>query len=389
MVDTKKLYDEFPYEKSFTATVLSCEEIKNKKEKVTGYAVVLDQTLFFPKEGGQSCDRGILGGFEVSDVQIRKAVITHVVAGALEVGSVVSGKIDWDFRFSNMQNHTGEHILSGLIHRKYGYNNVGFHLSESEVTMDMDGVVSSEALAEIEREANGAVWANIPVSCTYPSKDVLKDLDYRSKIEIDGPVRIVEVPGFDLCACCAPHVAATGEIGLIKILKCINYKGGIRLTIACGKRAFEALSGAFATETALGQLLSVKPFEITDRVNALQTEIFNLRTQIVGIQREAVEKKAALVKEGAPNAFFFEKDLDTDAQRDFVNLLKDKVSGCAGVFVGDDESGWKYIIGSNSVDSREVNNVLRASFDARGGGKPQMVQGSCTGTKEEILAALS
>lgn len=386
-MSTIKLYDDQPYGKEFSAEVLSCEPVK--KNGRDAFAIVLDQTLFFPEEGGQSPDTGTLGGARVFYVSIDKQqVITHFADKPLEPGTRVKGAIDWPQRFSNMQNHTGEHILSGLIHKYYGYNNVGFHLSPDIVTMDMDGVVSPEGLRKIEQEANRAVYENVEVICSYPEKEVLAALDYRSKIEIDGPVRIVEVKGYDLCACCAPHVAHTGEIGLIKILKAENYKGGIRLTIASGSRALEAVEEVWDAASEAAKELSVKPEEIAPAVKKVQDDVFAMRGKLASFQMQAVKDKAAAVKEGQKNAWFFEEELDTKAQRDFVNMLTPKCSGYAGVFVGNDNDGYKYIIGSASGDARKPNQVLRESFRARGGGKPEMVQGSVNAAQADILAAL-
>ena len=387
-MSTIKLYDDQPYGKEFQAEVLSCDPVK--KDGRDAFAVVLDQTLFFPEEGGQSPDTGKLGEAAVFYVSIDKnQVITHYTDRALETGSRVKGVIDWPQRFSNMQNHTGEHILSGLIHKYYGYNNVGFHLSPDIVTMDMDGVVSPEGLKKIEQEANRAVYENVEVICSYPEKEVLAALDYRSKIQIDGPVRLVEVKGYDLCACCAPHVARAGEIGLIKILKAENYKGGIRLTIASGSRALSAVQDVWDAAQETAKELSVKPEEIAPAVKKVQDDVFALKGRLADFQIQAVRRRAEEVPEGQKNAWFFEEELDTKAQRDFVNLLVEKCSGYAGVFVGSDEGGYKYIIGSSDQDSRIPNQVLRESFKARGGGKPEMVQGSVSAAKADILTALS
>ena len=216
METTKKLYDLDAYGTEFEAKVLTCEEVK--KKDTTGYAVTLDQTLFFPEEGGQSPDQGTINGISVLDVQIKKDVIIHTLAAPVEVGSTVKGKIDWKHRFYNMQQHSGEHIFSGLVHSRFGYENVGFHLSDQTVTMDFNGVLSEADVAEVEYAVNEAIIKNIPIEVTFPTKEELETLDYRSKIEIEGQVRIVKIPGYDVCACCAPHVKRTGEIGMLKVL---------------------------------------------------------------------------------------------------------------------------------------------------------------------------
>ena len=228
---TEKLFYEDSHRTEFTAKVISCEEAKD------GFCVVLDQTAFFPEGGGQYADTGILGNTEVTDVHEKNDVIFHSVTAPLEVGSIVSGKINWKERFEKMQQHTGEHIVSGIVHERFGYNNVGFHLGADYCTMDFDGPISKAQLKEIETEANEAVYRNLEVEVLYPSKEELKDMDYRSKIEIEGQVRIVKIPGYDVCACCAPHVKTTGEIGAVKLVSMVSYKGGERITMLCGRRA--------------------------------------------------------------------------------------------------------------------------------------------------------
>ena len=266
MTETIKLYDRDAYATEFEADIISCEPNKADDKR---FDIILNQTLFFPEEGGQSPDMGILGGYRVVDVQIKNGVITHTVdisAGdccimgkeevqtekkadgkiigmecasekaELAAGVHVQGKIDWQHRFYNMQQHSGEHIFSGIVHRRFGFENVGFHLSDSVVTMDFSGVISPEDIAEVEHEVNVAISKNIPIEVTYPSRDELAQLEYRSKIEIEGQVRIVTVPGYDVCACCAPHVKRTGEIGMLKVMNYQNYKGGVRISILCGFR---------------------------------------------------------------------------------------------------------------------------------------------------------
>ena len=225
---TEKLFYNDSHLSKFTAMVLECEPYE-KKEGC--YAVELDRTAFFPEGGGQYADTGKLEDAKVSDVREKNGRILHITDQPFEAGEIVEGEIDWETRFMKMQQHTGEHIVSGIVHARYGFNNVGFHLGTEDCTMDFDGEISKEALQEIELEANRAVWKNLTIEVSYPSKEELEELDYRSKIEIEGQVRIVTGPGYDVCACCAPHVNYTGEIGMIKLVNMINYKGGERITM--------------------------------------------------------------------------------------------------------------------------------------------------------------
>ena len=230
---TEKLFYQDSHRSTFTAIVQEVRPSGN------GYEIILDRTAFFPEGGGQSSDTGSLGGVSVSDVQEIDGKIIHYTDGPLVEGTEVEGCIDWTERFSKMQQHTGEHIVSGLIHKIYGYHNVGFHLGTDSVTLDFNGVVPKEKLHEIEQLANEAVAKNLPVQVLYPTDEELSKISYRSKIEIEGQVRIVVIDGYDVCACCAPHVKQTGEIGLIKLVGMQNYKGGVRISMLCGFRALE------------------------------------------------------------------------------------------------------------------------------------------------------
>ena len=228
---TERLYNENAYTAAFTARVLSCTADGG------GFAVVLDRTAFFPEGGGQGGDRGRIGDTEVTDTVERGGEVLHLTRTAVPVGEVLPCKIDFDLRYERMQCHSGEHIVSGLIHSLYGYNNVGFHLGDEEMTVDYDGVLDEDAQRTVELAANRAVCETLAIRAFFPAPAEAAALDYRSKLEIAAGLRLVEIPGYDLCACCAPHVARTGEIGIIKLLDSIHYKGGVRIRMLCGLRA--------------------------------------------------------------------------------------------------------------------------------------------------------
>lgn len=377
-MSTVKLYDRDAYKTEFEAKVLSCESVEN------GFAVVLDQTLFFPEEGGQTPDKGCLDGAEVLDVQIKGDVITHYVSTSLEAGKMVKGWIDWNHRFFNMQQHSGEHLFSGLAHRKYGLRNVGFHLSNQIVTMDFDKALSEEQLKEMEWEINEAIVANVEIKTGYPSKEELKNLEYRSKIEIDGAIRIVEIPGYDICACCAPHVRRTGEIGMFKIQSVQNYKGGMRISFLCGFRALEAYRRKSEVISELCGLLTTNQENLTDHVSKLKNQVLSLKTQLSNAKQTLMESRLAEIPLRQKDVLLFEQDLDTPVMRTVVNKLMETHAGICGIFVGTDEEGYNFIIGSKTIDCREVASMLREKLNARGGGKSQMIQGSLVARAEEI-----
>ena len=192
---TNKLYLDNSYIKEFTATVLSCTE------NGENYDIILDSTAFFPEGGGQAPDKGTLDGAEVLDVKEQGEDVIHTLTAPLNVGDTVEGKIDWALRFLRMQNHCAEHILSGVIHKMFGYNNVGFHMNDSLVTFDVDGPLTAEDIERVEQEANKAVFENAQISVSYPTADEFETIDCRSKIELSDGVRLITVDGFDTCAC--------------------------------------------------------------------------------------------------------------------------------------------------------------------------------------------
>ena len=263
---TEKLYDKDSHLKEFEGTVLSCEKSGEK------YAVTLNGTAFFPEGGGQRSDRGCIGDAYISDVQIKNGEILHFADKPLNIGQVYNCKIDFDFRFRNMQNHSGEHIISGIVHKLFGFNNVGFHLG-AEMTVDFDGELTRRQLDEIEDLANKAVYENLPVKAYYPSDEELKNLDYRSKLDLKENVRIVEIKGVDVCACCAPHVKATGEIGVIKILDFEKYKGGVRLLVKCGRDALCDYREKYESVLEISNLLSAKRFDVSNAVSKLNEQL--------------------------------------------------------------------------------------------------------------------
>ena len=280
---TEKLFYQDSHLREFTAEVISCEAVKDR------YEIETDRTAFFPEGGGQYADTGELGGVRVLGVREENGRIFHVADGPLEVGTTVSGRVDWEERFMKMQQHTGEHIVSGLVHSKFGYNNVGFHLGSEDCTMDFNGEITGEELREIELEANRAVWKNLEIQVLYPSASEAEHMEYRSKIEIEGQIRIVTVPGYDVCACCAPHVARTGEVGLIKVISFQKYKGGIRLNILCGRRAFQYFQEQTEIMNRLARRFSTSMDRVMDCVEGQAKEIADLKCRV----SEFAEKRLA------------------------------------------------------------------------------------------------
>ena len=375
---TEKLFYTDSHLQEFTAEVVSCRPRDN------GYEAVLSRTAFFPEGGGQAADTGVIDGIRVYDVQEKGEQIFHYLEGELEEGKTVTGQIDWDKRFSRMQQHSGEHIVSGIVHARFGYDNVGFHLNDELCTLDLSGPLTKEELREVENAANEAVFANVPVRVSYPSKEELKTLDYRSKIEIDGQVRIVTIPGYDVCACCAPHVNFTGEIGLVKLVQSQNYKGGIRITMLCGRRALKDYQQKEESVKAIMGSLSAKEELIAEAVERVKEECTQLKSELAESRYQILEAQAEKIPDGRKKVCIFDSKLSGNEPRELMNLvLKKGVEVCA-VFAGNEESGYRYVIGSETEDVRPYSKVLKEQFDGRGGGKPVMVQGSVNGSEEAI-----
>lgn len=379
---TEKLFYQDSHRSTFTAIVQEVRPSGN------GYEIILDRTAFFPEGGGQSSDTGSLGGVSVSDVQEIDGKIIHYTDGPLVEGTEVEGCIDWTERFSKMQQHTGEHIVSGLIHKIYGYHNVGFHLGTDSVTLDFNGVVPKEKLHEIEQLANEAVAKNLPVQVLYPTDEELSKISYRSKIEIEGQVRIVVIDGYDVCACCAPHVKQTGEIGLIKLVGMQNYKGGVRISMLCGFRALEDYYQKEKNNREIAVMLSAKEYETAVEVERLQEELAMKKAKIAELEQKFLEQKVETLDVSGEIVCLFE-ETDPVMTREMVNLLLKKGAKMAAIFSGNEREGYRYVLGSRSLDVRKNGKLLNEAFHGRGGGKPEMVQGTVQGKREEIEAFLN
>ena len=375
---TEKLFYTDSHLQEFTAEVVSCRPCDN------GYEAVLSRTAIFPEGGGQAADTGVIDGIRVYDVPEKGEQIFHYLEGELEEGKTVTGQIDWDKRFSRMQQHSGEHIVSGIVHARFGYDNVGFHLNDELCTLDLSGPLTKEELREVENAANEAVFANVPVQISYPSKEKLKTLDYRSKIEIDGQVRIVTIPGYDVCACCAPHVYFTGEIGLIKLVQSQNYKGGIRITMLCGRRALKDYQQKEESVKAIMGSLSAKEELIAEAVERVKEECTQLKSELAETRYQILEAQAEKIPEGQKKVCIFDSKLSGNEPRELMNLVLKKGTEVCAVFAGNEESGYRYVIGSETADVRPYSKILKEQFDGRGGGKPVMVQGSVNGSEEAI-----
>ena len=372
----RKLFYEDSHLRSFSATVTGCTPTDK------GYYVTLDSTAFYPEGGGQACDLGTLGDANVLDVQEKGEEILHLCDRALPVGTTVTGEIQWERRFDLMQQHTGEHILSGLIHSRYGYQNSGFHVGAQVMEVDFDGPISPEALQELEWEANRAIWGNRPVRCSVPAPEELSAISYRTKRELPWPVRIVEVEGYDSCACCGVHVKHTGEIGIIKLISCVKFHQGVRIEMVCGQRAYLYMQRIFVENRKISRLLSAKMPETAVAVEKLAEAYNSEKYRAVALQNR-IFCQIAKSYAGADCPLHFEEGLNGGALRELAEQIA-RVCGGAVVCSGTETDGYSVcIIGPNA---RELGTQAAKALNGRGGGKDCAFQGRFLASREQIEA---
>lgn len=373
-----KLYELDSYCREFSAVVEECVSHKD------GYAVRLSCTAFFPEGGGQAADPGVLGGLDVQDVQIVDGEIWHYVGAPLTVGESIDGVLDWETRFSRMRHHTAEHIVCSIAHRWHGLNNVGFHLGSEDVTLDLDGELTREQIDAIEDEANRVVAANVAVTAMIPTAEELAQAVYRSKKELDGDVRLVTIDGVDCCACCAPHVARTGEVGLIKLLDFIRYKGGVRIHLLCGDAALADYRMRYAQCAELSAKLSVKQYNLTGAVDRLLVERDRLKLALRAANRRIADMQVAEVRPTDKPIYLMGEDWDVEILRRVVNGLTERCGSLCAAYSGSD-GVYQYVLGGTG-DIKAATAQMNAALNGRGGGDHRQSQGRVQATAEQIAA---
>ena len=378
-MNTNTLYYLDCHMKTFVSRVLACEETKR------GWEVTLEATAFYPEGGGQAGDTGTLGGVPVLDTQEKGEQVVHICQAPLEVGSEVEGFLDYDRRFDRMQQHSGEHIVSGIIHRRYGYHNTGFHMGSDLVTIDFDGVIPQEELASIEAEANRAVWENLPIRCYIPEPEELAGLTYRTKRALPWPVRIVEVPGYDSCACCGVHVASTGEIGPVKLLNVMGFRGGSRMERVCGRWAMALLCAVFDQNRQVSQAFSAKLLETGEAARRMNEQLAQLKYRLVGMEKQHFASVAQGYR-GNGDTVHFEDGLDSTGVRELADAVAEDCGGMAAVFSGSDADGYAFCLATREGDLRQLCRDMTQALMGRGGGKPNFQQGRVQAEKGQIQA---
>ena len=378
----EKLYQENPYLTQFTARVLTCAQSKK------GWDITLDQTAFYPEGGGQPYDLGSLGAVPVLEVHEREGRVVHTCAAPLEAGTQVEGQIDWARRFDLMQNHSGEHIVSGLAHARYGCENVGFHMGSDVITIDFNVELTQEQVCELEAAANRYLWEDRPVEVTYPTPEELEHLAYRSKKALTGQVRIVTFPEADVCACCGTHVSSAGQVGLIKLISCQKFRSGVRIELVCGGRAYRYLSKVWEQNHQISNQISVKMLETAAGVQRLLEENQALKSRILTMEET---RFAALAQQyqGAGDVLLFENGLSPDGLRRLADAVLNTCGGRCACFSGQDGQGYQYAIGQRDGNLRFFVKELNQALQGRGGGKPDFVQGAVQADQSAIQAFFS
>ena len=372
---TAKLYEKDAYIKEFTATVIDCISADN------AFKIILDKTAFFPEGGGQAADIGTLGNTNVFDVQIENGAIYHYTNEPIEIGFEVIGKIDYDRRFNFMQNHTGEHIVSGIAHKLFGVNNVGFHLGEELVTIDFDKELTREQLDKIEYLANQKVWQNLPVKAYFPTEKELKKTEYRSKKEIDGAVRLVEIKDTDICACCAPHVKNTGEIGVIKLLDTEKMRGGIRIVLKCGNFALQDYKNKYQNVSQISTLLSTKQENAYEAVKKLEEKCTIANQKITELKKKIADMAVSAASQN--DMCIFVDGCDVKELQLLADKLHKKFGGIRAVF-SENTGNFSFAICAEDDELQELFAKFKSQFTVRGGGRGGMVQGTVEATSESI-----
>lgn len=376
-METVKLYYEDSRLREFDARVLECRQEGQR------WLVTLDQTAFYPEGGGQAGDTGTLAGVRVLDTQEHAQEVIHFCDGALEPGAVVHGVIDYARRFDLMQQHTGEHILSGLVYEKYGYHNTGFHMGADVITVDFDGIVPPEDLPELERRANEAVFRDIPLECWVPSEQELPTVTYRTKRALPWPVRIVRIPGYDSCACCSVHVQRTGQIGVIKLLSVIRFRTGVRMEMVCGGRALALLNESYHQNQLVSRAFSAKPSETGEAARRMNETVDGLKLELAQLRRQIFAAKADRCRD-AGDVLLFEADLESADVRRLADAVAECCGGVAAVLSGSDGEGYAYCLVSRCGDLRAVGKTMNQALGGRGGGRAEFQQGRLSASRQQI-----
>jgi len=375
---TEKLYETDSYCREFTATVESCV----CEDGI--YKVILNRTAFFPEGGGQAADGGTLNGSRVLDVQLEGDCVVHKTETPFSQGQEVVGILDWELRFSRMQSHAGEHIVSGVVHGMYGYSNVGFHMGDTVMTVDFSGSLTVDDIREIEVKSNQAIYQNAPIRVSFPSKDELATLDYRSKLELEDGVRIITIGEIDCCACCAPHPATTGEIGIIKIIDHYPNKQGTRIEMLAGIHALEDYARLNRTNKVLMGLLSAPRDGVEDAVYSQNELAQTLRSENQRLAKRLAMAELTPIEVGA-GVYGILDGVSYDELRYCSNELLSHGAATCVLLSKTEETGYSYVVASKDKDVRQMVAALNHALNGKGGGKSDFAQGKISADSEDEI----
>ena len=361
---TEKLYYEYPYTFSGETNVTRC--VSDKKN----FRIYIDKSLFFPEGGGQPGDKGSIGGIEVLDTQEDGEDIYLVTREPLDTGAY-NTFVNREYRMKNSVAHSGEHIFSGFVCRLFNCNNVGFHMGDEGITVDFDTVLSAEDIYKIEKLSNAKIRENIEIVCSFPDENTIQKTDFRFKKEIAGKLRLVEIPGCDICACCGTHVARTGEVGIVKCVSFESHRGGTRLLLKAGESALEHYSMCAGVLPKTASLFSAKPEEAFQAAEKYIAKTEELKLRYSSMKKELFRLKAEKIQPVNGVAVALEEEL---VQADIITFA-DILKACYGtglVYSGNEKDGYKFVLCGDRAD--EIFVKMKA-YGAVGGGRNGCIQG--------------
>lgn len=387
---TVKLYDQNSHQTQTTAKVVACEPAEG------GFEVLLDQTVLFPEGGGQPSDTGWIDTARVLSCREEHGDVFHKVDRALTVGETVTVRLDWARRFDFMQQHTGEHLLSFAFYKLFEAANVGFHLALDYATIDFDKPLSREQIAEAELLANSCVWRNLPVTATfYASEEEVQSLPLRKHAEgLTAPIRIVSIEDADMCTCCAPHCALTGEIGSIFVLDAAGYKGGTRVTFLCGERALKRHRAEHDDLDAIGRRFSTARENAVSAVAKLSDEYGALKKRERELAKELNGFLATELHANAKQAGKYRvavrlfSGMDAGRLKDLAQCAAEP--GTISALFSETEGRLSYVLASGEkfpLDVGELIPAVNAATGGKGGGRGTLAQGmaqSGSGAQETV-----
>lgn len=383
-METKRLFDENVMQRECEAVVVRTEPYHE------GYAVVLDQTVFFPEGGGQLSDTGTLTAGEkalpVKHVHEKAGEIFHETKEPLAPGTKVVAKLDWPVRFDHMQQHCGEHMLSYAFYKLFGAHNVGFHMSADMVGIDLDREVDWQQALQAERFTNREIQEDRPITTKLvPAEEAAKMNLRKFNDKLTGILRIVTVEGSDSCTCCGTHPTSSGMVGLVKIFKVEKHKEGSRISFLCGREALERVEQYMLAALDASNLLSIKETELPDGIARLQQEkkelgerLTECTGKLLEYRIEEMKAHSATTEAGHAKFVFLESDMTPKEAKALAKRLGEIPEAFSAIFYQNGERLNYMFLATDgaAVNCQQVILTVNEAFGGRGGGRPESCQGS-------------